>query len=317
MSIGAKHPTRRWWLILTGALCLVVLPVQAQDPTYVPTEGLAEVKAACRRLEQEGERLQEDIRSQLEAEGKAILALEQTYFDGKAPIQAELRSLNSRIAAYNAKEVRTQAEADRLDAEADSLNARVEAENARLVARYSAFSSAVKTALETETDPEQARKLVSAIEKAGELFRGNKCNFYAGKVGKLMDVPYFRDVLSDKSPDGRMANEIYSFVEKAVKSGASGWKRVSTIEAQMLANSGKFVVGVARNKTPSPEKHGHVCVVSPSAEGQLPHAKHTGSGPWVRDSQNPDLSVKASKRFGSSVVEPIWAVWLGRGNRPK
>jgi hypothetical protein len=134
------------------------------------------------------------------------------------------------------------------------------------------------------------------------------CNFFVGRIAELRGVPYFREVLSDRSSDGRAANEIYGFVNRAVASPASGWRRVAPGEAQALADQGKFVIGVARSVAPG--SHGHIAVVPPSAQGQLPHADRGGTGPWVRDSQNPGLSVRASARFGSSVVEPIWAVWV-------
>jgi hypothetical protein len=159
---------------------------------------------------------------------------------------------------------------------------------------------------------EELDGLINAIDTAAKspgCTGAVSCNFFVGKIAQLRDIPYFRDILTDKSSDGRMANELYGFIEKAVKSRPSGWRAVSEEEAQHLANNGKFVVGVARNTAPSPTNHGHIAIVAPSLDGQLKHDARDGSGPWVRDSQNPNLSIRAGWRFGSSVVKPIYAVW--------
>lgn len=138
-----------------------------------------------------------------------------------------------------------------------------------------------------------------------------ECNRFVGKIGLLMNIPYFRDVLTDPIPDKRLANRLYRFVKKAVASKASGWRAVTPEEADKLADRGRFVIGVAENKHPSPDNHGHIALVAPS---WLPHAvakdgEYLGSGPWIRSSNNGTNSVRASKQFGSSVVTPIWAVW--------
>lgn len=157
-------------------------------------------------------------------------------------------------------------------------------------------------------DRPQIENLMHAIDRAAKAPScvGEACNYFVGKIGELLDVPYFRDILTDTSSDGRLANEIYSFVARAVQTRASGWRAVPPEEAQQLANRGRFVIGVARHIDPSSSHHGHIVIATPPS---MPHAGNKGTGPWVRDSQNPDLSVRASKRFGSSVVEPIWAVW--------
>ena len=166
-----------------------------------------------------------------------------------------------------------------------------------------------------------ASKLISAIEQAGRAYTGDQCNFFVGKVGELQDIPYFRDVIRNQT----QANEIYGFVARAVESDGSGWRQVTSAEAQSLANDGKFVVGVAQNKEPSSDDHGHVCIVAPSADGQMSHDDNDGNGPWIRDSQHPDMSIRASysfsslandpdKRANSHVVVPIWAVWNGNSN---
>lgn len=156
-------------------------------------------------------------------------------------------------------------------------------------------------------DKPRIEELTNAIGRAAKAPNcvGEACNLFVGKIAEQLEIPYFRDILRDNSSDGRLANEIYEFVRKAVESRPSGWRVVSPEEAQDLANRGRFVIGVARHTDPSPTNHGHVVVVTPA---WMPHGGAQGSGPLVRDSQNPNLGVRASKRFGSSVVRPIWAV---------
>jgi hypothetical protein len=166
--------------------------------------------------------------------------------------------------------------------------------------------------------------LTSAIQKASKApgCTGNgMCNFFVGKVAELTCVPYFNGILTPQSPDGRTANKIYSFIEKAGQSKPSGWKVLPEQEVQDAANSGKFVIGVARNVTPSAHNHGHVVIVAPSGVDQLPHGADTGSGPWVRDSRHANKSVRSSYSFcpqGSEcsrkspqdvTVKPVYAVW--------
>lgn len=158
-------------------------------------------------------------------------------------------------------------------------------------------------------DKSRLADLTDAIEGAAKTpgcIGAKECNYFVGRIGELANVPYFRDILSDKTNDGRTANIVYNFVTKAVSSKASGWRAVTAEDAQRLANRGRFVIGVARHRKPSPTNHGHIVIVSPSP---MSHAGEVGTGPWVRDSQNPNLSVRASMRFGHSVISPIWAVW--------
>lgn len=159
-------------------------------------------------------------------------------------------------------------------------------------------------------DKQRLKDLTQGIDRAGRTpgcVGPRQCNYFVGKIGELIDIPYFRHVRTDKSSDGRMANEMYHFISKAVESKPSGWKAITPEEAQTLANRGRFVIGVAEHVTPSPTSHGHIVIVAPTPMPRT--GDGSGSGPWVRDSQNPNLSVRASKRFGSSVVTPIWAVW--------
>jgi hypothetical protein len=167
------------------------------------------------------------------------------------------------------------------------------------------------------TKYEDRRALQGSIRAIDDAARtpgcigGDYCNFFVARIGRDRNIPYFRDVLYPGSspnqiggPDeARRANEIYDFISKAVRSNASGWRQLTPDEAQELADRGKFVIGVSRNHDPS--RSGHLAVVAPA---QMSNAG-SGTGPWVRDAQHPAQSVKASRRFGSSVVTPIWAVW--------
>lgn len=169
-----------------------------------------------------------------------------------------------------------------------------------------------------------AGNLVVAIETAGKKeapgIGEKRCNFFAGDVGRILGIPYFRDILDDKSPDGRLANEIYRFIEKAVASAPSGWKRVTPLEAQALANEGKFVIAVARHKDPGPDNPGHIAVVAPELIPRADHPGDDGAYPWIRDNVTYTLSKRANYRFDSlsgkarregtvSTVEPLWAAW--------
>lgn len=163
----------------------------------------------------------------------------------------------------------------------------------------------------------QTKSLISNLENAAttpHCIGSVSCNFFVARVGELQNIPYFRDVMyPGKKPDDvggidleRVANKIYSFIEKAVSSPGSGWKRVTMQEAQELADRGNFVIGVARTRTA--EGHGHIVVAVPQTMAKKAGAE-IHHGPWVRDSQSPTESVRSSSRFGSSVVTPIWAVW--------
>jgi len=172
------------------------------------------------------------------------------------------------------------------------------------------------------------KKLMNAIIAAGKSPKctgKGKCNFFVGFIGKQLQIPYFQDVLTPSTPaDHYLANKMYDFISKAVQSRPSGWKVVSEVEAQELANNGRFVIGVARNASLSPNNPGHIVVVAPSGPGQLPYDKDTdiGSEPWVRASNHSDLSVRANYAFcpqGSACSKeypddttgkPIYAVWV-------
>jgi hypothetical protein len=92
---------------------------------------------------------------------------------------------------------------------------------------------------------------IRAIEAAAMVpgcVGGDLCNFFVGRIGETRNIPYFRDVFYPGKktnvvggPDeGRRANEIYVFMERAVASRASGWQQLAPEEAQELANQGKF-----------------------------------------------------------------------------
>jgi hypothetical protein len=152
---------------------------------------------------------------------------------------------------------------------------------------------------------------ISVASGALGCIGGDYCNFFVARIGRERNIPYLRDIVYPGgaanqiggSDEERRANEIYDFISRAVGSGASGWRQVMPDNAQEMANQGKFVLGVSRNRDPS--RSGHVVVVAPAQMNK----SGSGTGPWVRDSQNPSESVRASRRFGSSVVTPIWAVW--------
>lgn len=167
----------------------------------------------------------------------------------------------------------------------------------------------------------RVKESLSAIEAAASVpgcAGGDLCNFFVATIGETRNIPYFRDVYYPGKkknviggPDeGRRANEIYGFIEKAVASRASGWQKLAPGEAQELANQGKFVIGVARNIDPA--KSGHIAIVVPAWMSKR-QMNDEGAGPWVRDSQSPHVSVRAGvHRFVSpSLTFPIWAVWVG------
>lgn len=162
---------------------------------------------------------------------------------------------------------------------------------------------------------------VRAIEAAAMFpgcAGGDLCNFFVATIGETRNIPYFRDVFYPGKknnivggPDEqRRANDIYVFIEKAVASRWSGWKKLVPEEAQELANQGRYVIGVARNIDSA--KSGHIAIVTPAWMPKR-QMNDEGAGPWVRDSQSPHVSVRAGvHRFVSpSLTPPIWAVWEG------
>jgi len=158
----------------------------------------------------------------------------------------------------------------------------------------------------SDASKKQVAILSAAIEKAARFpiaVGPCKCNLFAGKVAETAGVPYFNSILN--TDHDRTANVIFGFIEKATGSPPSGWKILSEKEAQENADSGRFVVGVARSI--DQESHGHIVVVVPSTWNRL---EQPGTGPWVRDNLHPDRSIRASRRFGATVVKPVYAVWL-------
>jgi len=154
-------------LLVAGIMIVPPTHVSAQDSTYIPTLGLDKVKAAVSRLEREGGQVGKKTWRVLLAEGKAILAHEQQWFEGKIPLQREIkkateksgqlerkdRDLARRINDFNAYPG-SQDEADKLNRESKELfdaikthndyvekdlNLRVDAVNKKLVERYAAF----------------------------------------------------------------------------------------------------------------------------------------------------------------------------------
>ena len=149
--------------------------------------------------------------------------------------------------------------------------------------------------------------LRNALEDAAKspTCTGNiSCNFFVGYIGTRLKIPYFKNVLTTNNPDHYVANKMYDFISKAGQSRPSGWRLVGPDDAQRMADSGKFVIAVARSV--SPQEHGHIAIVVPS---EWDHKDEPGTTPWVRDGENPKFSRRASQRFGSSVGEPLYAVW--------
>jgi hypothetical protein len=158
---------------------------EAQDRTYVVTPGYDRVKTAVQRLEREGYRLPRANRDSLLAEGRAIIELEQLYYDGGTALQQENKSLGARtdalnseksnlsqeIASFNSQSIRTKEERDRLQSAIDDfnrrledhkaalrdLNQRIEADNNMLISRYARFGRDADTAFEAALpDPQVA-----------------------------------------------------------------------------------------------------------------------------------------------------------------
>ncbi len=165
-------------------------------------------------------------------------------------------------------------------------------------------------------DRQQFTESVNAIAAAARYpgcIGSTRCNFFVARVGETRNVPYFRDVIypgkgrSDVGgPDEqRQADAIYDFISRAVGSRASGWHAVSGDDAQMLANTGKFVIAVAHSAGGA--EHGHIAIVTPA---QMSHADDDGSAPWVRDSQSPGISRRANFRFSRREnTRPVYAAW--------
>jgi hypothetical protein len=146
------------------------------------------------------------------------------------------------------------------------------------------------------------------------------CNFYLGELGKILDIPYFRDrSFTEPDDNERAADLIYNFLLEAVKNPIrTGWRQVSSSSAQDFANSGSFVVG-STHSIPGVSKYGHIALVAPDF---LPKDLDLGKrGPWIRDAHlnaphHAKMSVRASYCFrysetpGSEI--PIWVIWEGQ-----
>src|SRR4029077_8430196 len=112
----------------------------------------------------------------------------------------------------------------------------------------------------------RAYDLLKAVEvsaRSPKCTGSGNCNFFVGKTGEQLNVPYFKNVLHAKNPDRYLANNMFAFISNATKSGPSGWRKVPAYEVQGLANRGFFVVGVARNVRAT--GHGHIVIVVPAS----------------------------------------------------
>jgi hypothetical protein len=165
--------------------------------------------------------------------------------------------------------------------------------------------------------------LKAAVELAAKspgCFGPMSCNFFVGNVGKSLDIPYFRNVLVTSHPDHFLANNMYNFISRAVKSRGSGWIEVAPCTAQALADRGDFVVAVAQSLDPS--DHGHIAIVVPYSwnrwrygvfvDGRSEQRDEPGTGPWVRDGEiaKKDESRRAGWQFNKTRnSKPIYAFW--------
>ena len=177
-------------------------------------------------------------------------------------------------------------------------------QNSAAVAEQSRKREALETALfNTARTPHCTDKLA--------------CNYFVARAAQLLHVSYLQDGMYPGKEandiggedEWHTANQIYEFMFEAVNSGASGWKLVDGATAQQRADNGRLVIGVAQSvDTDDPDAHGHIVIVAPMELRRRHVVGH--SGPWVRDAQNPEVSVQASSRFGGDVTKPIYAVWL-------
>lgn len=176
----------------------------------------------------------------------------------------------------------------------------------------------------------------SALDPA--VIGNKKCNYYVSALGKQMDIPYFRR-FTKQDIDNRYANQMYGFIEQAVREPKkSGWRKITDMkEVQRLADEGKLVVVVAKHKDATPEEvtsghpkgqtnHGHIAVVVPKDLKRVAAQEKENNWPWIRDSQHAGQSVRANRSFNSisgkakrngkvTVSLPIFAVW--EGDSPK
>ena len=183
----------------------------------------------------------------------------------------------------------------------------------------------------------------------------HRCNFFAAQYGTLRDVPLFRDIKFQVNfspdaakrrykPEDRVggtnkdftANQIHEYLLKATENPASGFLRIDRLEGrplstpqevwsqvQKLSDAGRVVFGLKAN----PSGPGHIVVGVPSIMRTDPILTG-GEGPFIRDAQHPEFSVRAS--MAGSVNDwdldgVIWVVWahgdqhtltLGSGKDP-
>jgi hypothetical protein len=149
-----------------------------------------------------------------------------------------------------------------------------------------------------------------------------QCNYFAGAVGAVAGIPYFRDMLTDPVAEHRVANEAYKFIANAITNPSSShWREIKDMnEVQRLANEGKFVVVVAQALKPG--ESGHIGFAAPERLAQDSTKVPGDRMPWIRDSKNSSKSVTANWSFNSmsglakanhtvDITPPIWAVWEG------
>lgn len=91
------------------------------------------------------------------------------------------------------------------------------------------------------------------------------CNYYIGELGKILDIPYFRDrsYTNDAINNERVADQMNEFLEKAIKNPNSGWELLPSYNIMSEADKGYFIVGSAHSIA-GKSKHGHIAIVAPN-----------------------------------------------------
>ena len=227
--IMGSTPTRQIWIVLfslTLGVAFHFTETYGQDPTYEPTPGLDKVKSGVKRLESGGGILPKKTRDQLLKIGHGLLQLEQTYYDGKAPLQTDFKNYEQKVKIYNAKKVRTQQEADDLDNEWKALSTRIGNVNKQLESRFAAFPREVKRAFQSvptvKNGLQKVDKLIKGGKKLGfEQAVINLQQWRNGKGDRVMPASSFQ---SEKfflnHLQNKHRNEFIKGAQKRMKSGA-------------------------------------------------------------------------------------------------
>lgn len=172
------------------------------------------------------------------------------------------------------------------------------------------------------------QSLEGAISQASEApyapYSLQACNWYLGAVGKILDIPYFRDRYYDGSADEKLrtADKINEFLAQAVKDPLkTGWRQVGVgidpgQEITDLANQGEFVIA-SSHSIPGKTEYGHIALAAPDYLAKESDPAIAGlTGPWIRYSvykgtPHTTKSTRTSIIFGSRVSPPIWVEYVG------